>query len=89
MRKDINVCYVTLSGGNKIIVADFSEGSKIQGASILTLQLLHPKAELLPVSTVISIGSEILCTHNYGKNIAVTLIATQTAGHFFECRRQA
>ena len=35
MRKYINVCYVTLSGGNKIIVADFSEGSKNPGASIL------------------------------------------------------
>ena len=85
MRKYINVCYVTLSGGNKIIVADFSEGSKNQGASILTLQLPHPKGGVVTnTDGNINCGSgNTLCTHNYGKNIAVTLTATPNSGYTF------
>ena len=85
MRKYINVCYVTLSGGNKIIVADFSEGSK------------NPRGKYFDLTVTVSEGGVVtsyrrhincgsgntLCTHNYGKNIAVTLTATPNSGYIF------
>ena len=85
MRKDINVCYVTLSGGNKIIVADFSEGSK------------NPRGKYFDLSVTVSAGGVVtsadgkincgsgntLCTYSYGKNIAVTLTATPNSGYIF------
>ena len=85
MRKYINVCYVTLSGGNKIIVADFSEGSKNPRGKYFDLTVTASEGGVVTSTDGnINCGSgNTLCTHNYGKNIAVTLTATPNSGYIF------
>ena len=56
MRKYINVCYVTLSGGNKIIVADFSEGSKNPRGKYFDLTVTASEGGVVTSPTVISIA---------------------------------